>query len=179
MQNGKLLFGTALIAAAIGFGLSVALRDSNTPDNQAAAQGVKFQTLTGKTVTEKDWQGDWVLVNYFAEWCVPCLKEVPELNAFQQTISNEQHNIQLYAVSYDALDEQQLFAIKQKYNMGFPLIRTTPNPVLPIKKPGQLPATFLISPTGEVVKTLWGEQTSEGLLAAVAQFRSQSASAIE
>jgi len=34
MQNGKLLFGTALIAAAIGFGLSVALRDSNTPGHK-------------------------------------------------------------------------------------------------------------------------------------------------
>lgn len=176
MQNGKLLFGTALVAAAIGFGLSVVLRDTSAFGTQPESQGVQFQTLTGETVTQKNWQGDWVLVNYFAEWCVPCLKEVPELNAFHQTITTEQRNIQLYAVSYDALDEQQLFAIKQKYNMAFPLIRTTPNPVLPVKKPGQLPATFLISPAGEVVKTLWGEQTSEGLLAAVAQFSSQSES---
>lgn len=172
MQNNRILVIAALVAGAIGLFLSYQIGPGSAVST-AAQQNVRFQTLSGKTVTEQDWQGNWVIVNYFAEWCAPCLKEIPELNALQRRIVEEQQNLQLYAMSYDALDEQQLFALKQKYNMVFPLIRTQPIPLLPIDKPRQLPATFVISPDGEVLKTLWGEQTNDGLWQVLQSLRVQ------
>ncbi len=125
-----------------------------------------FQTVQGDKIQWSDMHGEWVVLNYFAEWCAPCLKEVPELNKFHQIA--QQHQIKLLAASYDALTAQELEHLQQKYDMQFDLIRTDPQPVMPVFKPQQLPATFLISPEGVVVKKLLGEQTSDSLFDAIA-----------
>lgn len=114
-----------------------------------------FKTLDGHTYKWSELKGEWVVVNYFAEWCAPCLREVPELNRFYQ-YSQETPELRFFAISYDALESQQLSAIKSKYNMAFPLILSGTE-VMPNSKPGQLPATFIISPEGQVSRRLLGE----------------------
>lgn len=117
-----------------------------------------FQTLQGDKVRWQSLEGQWVVVNYFAEWCAPCLKEIPELNEFAK-YADKQDMVAFFAASYDLLSEEALFKLQQKYAMEFPLIKTQ-NPVMPNERPKSLPATFIISPQGKVVKQLLGEQTN-------------------
>jgi thiol-disulfide isomerase/thioredoxin len=122
-----------------------------------------FTTLDG---TEHRWakhEGKWVVVNYFAEWCAPCLREIPELNHFYQ---NNKQDLAMYAVSFDPLDVEQLSAIQAKYDIQFPIIRRF-NTDAPMTMPKNLPATYLIRPDGTLAKQLLGEQTGESLLAAI------------
>lgn len=125
-----------------------------------------FETLQGERLSWEELQGEWVVLNYFAEWCAPCLREVPELNTFHEQAKSQ--NIRLFAASFDALNKDELLRLKNQYKMDFSLIQTDPVPLMPVPKPQQLPATFLISPEGKVVKKLLGEQTSESLFNAIA-----------
>lgn len=120
-----------------------------------------FRTLSGEAYQWQSLRGEWIVVNYFAEWCAPCLKEVPELNAFDQ-FADTQSDIRLFAMSYDAISDQALTDLKHKYDMHFSLI-STDDPSMPMARPAQLPATYIISPQGEVMKPLMGEQTNQGL----------------
>ena len=120
-----------------------------------------FETLDNNQYTWQDLQGQILVVNYFAEWCVPCLKEIPELNKFDQyTKKNEA--VSLFAVSFDALNLDELKLLTNKYNITFSVMKNAPKQA-PFPLPKSLPATYIISAQGKLIKQLQGEQTSESL----------------
>ena len=114
-----------------------------------------FHTDSAGAMRWHDLQGRYVLVNYFAEWCAPCLKELPELNAFHQQHADQ---VTLLGISFDPLDNQQLQQLRERYQIEFPLIQLQPAPNLPFAMPKMLPATYVISPDGKVSGPLLGEQ---------------------
>lgn len=134
------------------------------------SQQYDFETIDGESHKWQAMQGQWVVVNYFAEWCAPCLKEVPELNAFYHQSTNSE-NVTLFAVSYDPLPATKLIEIRDKYNMKFPLLNPEKTKYIPIDKPQYLPATYVIDPSGNISKPLLGEQTSASLMQAVNQLK--------
>ena len=126
-----------------------------------------FTTLDRKNVSLSDFDGEFVVINYFAEWCAPCLKEIPELNAFNE---NKPTDVHLFAISYDNLTAPALIELRQKYNMQFDLI-THVETQLPFNKPEYLPATFIIQPDRRVKGPLLGEVTSNALNRAIVELR--------
>lgn len=127
-----------------------------------------FDTLDGSRLNWANSQGNWTVVNYFAEWCAPCLREIPELNLFHQL--NKQ-NIQIFAISYDPLSEPQLQALQKKYAIAFPIITTLK--VIPwLQPPNSLPTTYILNPQGVLVKQLKGEQSADELLHTIEALKS-------
>lgn len=124
-----------------------------------------FTTLDGSTYQLKDLQGKWVVINYFAEWCAPCLREIPELNEFKK-LTDESGNAILFGVSYDALQDHELSLLAKKYNITFPIINNVETE-FPFEGPKYLPATYLIRPDGTLAGQLLGEQNVKSLLQAI------------
>ncbi|WP_034474164.1 TlpA family protein disulfide reductase [Aestuariibacter salexigens] len=150
-------FVFAFLAALAG---ASAYHFINNKDN------VDFETLDGSAYQWQQLQGQWVVVNYFAEWCAPCLKEVPELNEFNE-YSKTNDNVSLFAVSFDQVSDSELRRIKTQYEMEFPLIKTGAVN-MPMQRPDSLPATYLIRPDGTVARHLLGEQSAQKLIQALA-----------
>jgi peroxiredoxin len=80
-------------------------------------------------------------------------------------------DVTLFAVSYDPLERAKLIEIRDKYDMQFPLLNPQKTHVIPIQTPQYLPATFIISPNGDISKPLLGEQTAKSLALAVEQLK--------
>ncbi len=128
-------------------------------------QQYDFKTLDQEKVKLNDFEGEFVVINYFAEWCAPCLKEIPELNKFNQQKSDNMH---LFAISYDNLSVPALIELREKYSMKFDLI-TDVKTALPFNKPAYLPATYVIKPDRSVHGPLLGEVTHEMLVNVIAE----------
>lgn len=126
-----------------------------------------FKTLDGNQYSFDQLKGQTIVINYFAQWCAPCLREIPELNEFYHQAPD---SVTLFAVSFDELSEQALREIKEKYNIAFPIIAQIEHD-FPFDRPEYLPATFIIKPSGELAGQLLGEQTVQSLTQATSHFK--------
>ncbi len=108
-------------------------------------------------------KGQWVLINYWAQWCSPCIKEIPELNRFDA----ERPDVTVLGVNYDGALGEELQTQLDKFGAAFPTLSPDPGPQLGIPRPSVLPTTVIIDPQGNVVQTLVGPQTGDSLAAAL------------
>ncbi|KGE05287.1 TlpA family protein disulfide reductase [Pseudohaliea rubra] len=107
--------------------------------------------------------GSWVLVNYWAEWCKPCIREIPELNSL-----DGEDDIAVLGVNYDGVTGDALAAQIDALDIRFAQLPTDPAADLGIDRPQVLPTTVVIDPDGRRVATLLGPQTAESLREAMA-----------
>ena len=102
--------------------------------------------------------GGWVVINYWADWCAPCIKEIPELNDF----AKENKNIKVYTFNFDQLEIDELKPIAKRFSM-VPSLITHPRDIWGIEIPPAVPATFFITPDGEFSLSLFRPQTKDDL----------------
>ncbi|MCC2604162.1 TlpA family protein disulfide reductase [Planctobacterium marinum] len=125
-----------------------------------------FVTIDQQAYRWGELRGQWVVVNYFAEWCAPCLKEVPELNKFHNT-----SGYPLFAISFDNETDEHMQQLRNKYDMRFPVISTAIPAKLPMEPPKALPATYIIDDHGVVRQRLMGEQSSDNIIKAITRLK--------
>ena len=118
----------------------------------------------GTITSPSQWQGDWVLINYWADWCGPCREEVPELNH----LNNSEDGFSVLGVNYDYLEGVELQASIDSLGIAFPTLIDDPQILLGYDEGTVLPRSVLISPEGVLHRILVGPQTAETLLAAKA-----------
>ncbi|HIG41914.1 MAG TPA: TlpA family protein disulfide reductase [Gammaproteobacteria bacterium] len=103
----------------------------------------------------------WLIVNYWATWCGPCIAEIPELNEL-----SKQHEelITLLGVNFDNPTAEEMAAQIKKMKIEFPVLSADPSEVLKFEIPQVLPTTFIFEPGGQLVKTLVGPQTKQSIM---------------
>lgn len=104
-------------------------------------------------------RGQWVLINYWAQWCKPCIDEIPELNA----IDRKYDNVTVLGVNFDGAGGEELAQQAQKLGVEFTSLERDPAAALGVPRPVVLPSTLVVNPAGELVTTLLGPQTLESL----------------
>lgn len=111
----------------------------------------------------QQYQGQWLVINYWASWCKPCIEEIPELNHFaQQAI-----NTKVFAVNFDGIKGPELKQQTDKIGISFIVLEDDPASLLQHPVPTVLPTTYIYNPQGQLHKTLLGPQTITSLNAAL------------
>ena len=113
-------------------------------------------------VTLENSSGTWRVINYWAQWCKPCIKEIPELNE----LAREHPGITVLGVNYDGATGEQLAQQVAELGIAFTNLDTDPAAELGMERPRVLPTTVILTPTGKLSATLVGPQTVASLLRA-------------
>ncbi len=135
-------------------------------DKQKRNTEVKFTTtslyvdLEGNSVQINDFKGKRVLLNFWATWCTPCLKEMPSMEKAQEILKDENY-VFLFATT-DSLVKIKQFKKNSNYPFQFLRFKGT----LDKLKIYALPATFIYDTNGNQVKRIDGatEWDSEEML---------------
>jgi thiol-disulfide isomerase/thioredoxin len=113
----------------------------------------------------EDLRGQWVVINYWAIWCKPCIVEIPQLNQ----LDTQYPQVTVLGVNYDGASGAELEQQKQKLGVTFASLELDPAAELGIPRPTVLPTTLILDPAGQLVTTLLGPQTLASLVKATAQ----------
>jgi len=109
--------------------------------------GKKIHSLT-------DYRGKWVVVNYWATWCPPCLDEIPELVEFYE--AHKKTDAVVLGIDYEEVDKAYLRTFVEENFITYPILIADLNRVPPFGRLYGLPTTYIISPTGKLVDTRIG-----------------------
>ncbi|MBL1278186.1 MAG: TlpA family protein disulfide reductase [Ectothiorhodospiraceae bacterium] len=139
----------------------------------AQAESEDFTLLDMKGVEHKlsDYKGKWVVVNYWATWCPPCLAEIPELVEFHE--NHKDRDAVVLGVNFEDISLNGLKQFSEEYFMNYPVLRTKPGPSSELGPIPGLPTTFLVSPTGELVARQVGPVTAKLISDFIAQQETQ------
>jgi len=127
----------------------------------ASCQQPDFLDTQGHGYRYADLEGKWLIVNYWATWCGPCIKEIPELNKIAE---EHQDILWVFGVNFDEPDAEEMQAQVEKMKIEFPVYAIDPAVDLGITKPDVLPTTFVFFIDGNLHSTLVGPQTEASLL---------------
>ena len=122
-------------------------------------QKYDIEVFNGPNTNLDRLSGNWVVINYWADWCAPCIKEIPELNEF----ANENADLIVYTFNFDELDIDDLKPVAKKFNIEVPSLISHPRDIWGISTPPAVPATFFINPNGELALSLFRPQTKDEL----------------
>ena len=101
-----------------------------------------------------------VVINYWAIWCAPCRREVPELNQLQQEHGDR---LRVIAVNFDGSQGENLHAEMDRLGIKFASLLQDPRQLWGLEPVEVLPETLIISSHGELLHRLIGPQTKVSL----------------
>ncbi len=130
-----------------------------------ATPALSLPAIDGKTFELAAHRGKWVVVNFWATWCAPCLKEMPELSALDAM----REDVEVVGLAYEDIDAAAMREFLKVHPVVYPIaIVDTYSPPADFDTPRGLPMTYLIAPDGKVAKKILGPVTAGDIEAAIA-----------
>lgn len=125
-----------------------------------SAQAFTMVDSKGKTHTLAQYKGKWVLVNFWATWCPPCLEEIPDLVALHE---NKKNNLVVLGVAMDYRDPETVLQFSDQMMVTYPVILGDRKMAAQVGSIPGLPTTYLYNPQGKVVAYNVGALTREAV----------------
>ncbi len=138
---------------------------ADAPPADAEFPTLQLATIDGQQYDLAAHRGKWVVVNFWATWCKPCVKEMPDLSALDAM----REHIDVLGLAYDDSDPKDIAAFLEAHPVVYPVaIVDTFDPPKSFATPRGLPTTYLIAPDGRLAKKFMGPITAADIEAAIA-----------
>ena len=105
-------------------------------------------------------RGRWVVVNFWATWCAPCLKEMPE----QSALHVMREEVEVVGLAFEDIGLEEMRAFLAELPVAYPIVIVDPmDPPRDFATPRGLPITYLIAPDGKLARQFLGPVTAHEL----------------
>jgi thiol-disulfide isomerase/thioredoxin len=125
-----------------------------------SCQEPDFLDTSGNGYRYEELKGKWLVVNYWATWCAPCRKEIPDLSALHES----RDDIVVLGLAFEDTDIDSFDEFLAEFHPSYPLLLVDVYaPPEPFGAPRVLPTTIILDPEGYPVKTYLGPVTRENI----------------
>lgn len=127
------------------------------PDAKAPV-ALKLATVDGGTFDAAARRGSWLVVNFWATWCHPCLAEMPELSQLDQ----RRADLGVLGLAYDDISPAELKAFLAAHPVRYPIAQVdVDDPPKAFEAPTGLPTTYLLDRQGRIARRFVGPVTAQ------------------
>ncbi len=140
------------------------LRDKSEPQQQQSQKAPDFElkTLDGKLVKLSDYKGKVVILDFWATWCGPCRRGVPDLVEIQKQFNDD---LVVIGISLDQENTQnQLQPFIDNYNINYPVVIWNEKVVQDYGNISAIPTSFIINKDGEIINRFVGLMPKETII---------------
>ena len=125
----------------------------------AHAAGFDVTDTQGHRHRLADYHGRWVVVNFWATWCVPCIQEIPEIAAFARA----HPSVVVIGIATDSEDPAKVKRFATKLGHAYPLVLSDDRVDRQLGHPAALPTTKIYGPDGKLVYDRAGRVDAKAL----------------
>ncbi len=129
--------------------------------NALSQDAFTLTDLKGKTHQLDAYRGKWVIVNYWATWCPPCLEEIPDLVNFYD--SRKDSDVMVIGVVFDYKTLEEVETYVDDMLMSYPVVLGGDQAVKQIGAAEVLPTSYIYNPQGKLIKVKRGIVSREYL----------------
>lgn len=126
---------------------------------QAGGFQFSFEDSKGKMHQLSDYRGQWVLVNFWATWCPPCLEEIPDLIGLYQ----DRKDIMVIGIAMDYEDTETVMEYAEALSIPYPIVLGNRHIASQLDELSMLPSTYLFDPQGKPAARKVGLLTREDI----------------
>lgn len=138
--------------------LSFALLSSASAPDRGPKVDFGLPGLGGESIRLADYRGRWLVLNYWATWCAPCRKEIPELSA----LNEDRQDVTVLGLAFENADAEVFATFLEDFDVSYPILMVDVyDPPAPLGAPRVLPTTYILDVDGYLVKTFVGPVTRE------------------
>lgn len=149
-MKAKLIIGMLVVLITTQCSNSKTSENSNV-DN-SFADGIQLADLAGNNINLSDYKGKTIILNVWATWCQPCIKELPSMEVLQANL--EPSDYVLFFASNEEIGRINKFIGRNNYELNFVSLRSSPESL----GIASLPTTFIIDGNGELLVTESGSK---------------------
>ncbi|MDC0483707.1 TlpA family protein disulfide reductase [Candidatus Thioglobus sp.] len=117
----------------------------------------------GVIFTEKNTRGKYLVINFWATWCTPCLKEIP---AFVKFYEENSDHVEILGLDFEPVDLEIINDYMGRFSINYPIVLYNEDNDSEYSNFGEIigmPTTQIYSPEGELLHTFMGEITIDDL----------------
>lgn len=123
----------------------------------------ELATVEGQNIKLSDFNGQVIILNFWATWCVPCIKEMPELQKSHQALKDK--NIKIIGINF-AEPKNKVKQYIQDHQIDFPILLDQFANIAQEYEVLNLPVTYFITPRGIVRDKIFGGGLTQTLIEA-------------
>jgi len=142
----KLMAALALTVVLVLAAGTVACAEPQAEAKPVPAPEFSIQDLQGNTLNLAAYKGKVLVINFWATWCPPCRREIPDLIAAYKELKDK--GLEILGVSVDETTAPALVEWTRKMGINYPIALATPEIVTAYEPGDFIPATIIVDRKG-------------------------------